>query len=255
MSVNADSFRKVREALVEIGVQPDHITPEAALRADLDIDSAELVEVVISIVPGRVDGKVLRSVITVEDLAVFLDRKSSAAPDGPESASSGPYEHTEHTVTVAAPRDMVWQLLVDVENYPNLFTATKSAEIIETGDSYELVKLEVDVSGKLQAWTSRRDIDPVHGVIAYRQLQTAPIVEHMGGEWRVFPLGLDRTQLVITHDFAARKADSNGLVANEFTFEQAHEMLATAVERNSVAHLGAIKTEAELRVGSEAAVV
>ncbi|WP_067474289.1 SRPBCC family protein [Dietzia timorensis] len=254
MTNNGGSFQKVYDALVELGVEPGSITREAQLRYDLDIDSAELVEVVTEIAPGKVDGKLLRSIDTVGDLSVFLDREATAEEASAPSPSSQ-YSHTEHTVTVSAPRDLVWEILVDVENYPNLFEATQSAEIVEKGVTYELVKLEVDVSGKLQAWTSRRDIDSDLGVIAYRQLETAPMVEHMGGEWRVFSLGADRAQLVITHDFAARKADQNGMVAGEFTFEQASEMLANAVERNSVAHLGAIKTEAELRSNREATVM
>jgi hypothetical protein len=68
----------------------------------------------------------------------------------------------------------------------------------------------------------------------------------MGGEWRCFPLGKGQTQLVITHDFAPRKA-VDGLVLGQYTSEQVEEMLCGAVERNSVADLAAVKQEAEGR--------
>ena len=33
------------------------------------------------------------------------------------------------------------------------------------------------------------------------------MIEFMGGEWRALPLGENRTQLIITHDFAARPTE------------------------------------------------
>ncbi|MGW5677889.1 aromatase/cyclase [Streptomyces sp. NPDC003860] len=156
-------------------------------------------------------------------------------------------QHTEHTVTAQAPQSIVWEILADIENYPNLFAATKSAVVTERGDGYEIARLEVDVSGQLQSWTTRRDLHPDSGVVAYRQLDTAPLVEHMSGEWRALPYGPDRTQIVLTHDFAARQVGADGKVAGKFTHAEAHEMLAGAVERNSTAHLAAVRDEAERR--------
>ncbi|MEU5974728.1 aromatase/cyclase [Streptomyces sp. NPDC047315] len=156
-------------------------------------------------------------------------------------------QHTEHTVTAQAPQSVVWEVLTDIENYPNLFGATKSAVVTERGEGYEIARLEVDVSGQLQAWTTRRDLNPELGVVAYRQLETAPLVEHMSGEWRALPYGPDRTQVVLTHDFAARQEGADGKVAGEFTHAEAHRMLSEAVERNSTAHLAAVRDEAERR--------
>ncbi|MFI0409345.1 aromatase/cyclase [Actinomadura sp. 3N508] len=156
-------------------------------------------------------------------------------------------EHTEHTVTAQAPQSVVWEVLTDIENYPNLFDATKSARVVERGDRHEIVRLEVDVSGQVQAWTTRRDLDPDLCVVAYRQLELAPIVAHMSGEWRALPCGPDRTQVVLTHDFAAKQEGADGKVAGQFTHAEAHEMLAGAVERNSTSHLQAVREEAERR--------
>ena len=162
-------------------------------------------------------------------------------------------QHTEHAITIAAPQPIVWQVLADIEGYANLFPPTQSATLLEQGDNYQIAELVVDVSGQVQSWTTRRDLDPELGVIAYRQLQTAPLVEYMGGQWRAFPFGPDRTQLVLTHDFAARQESQDGKVAGQYTHAEACDLLAAAVERNSVADLAAVRDESERRAMATAA--
>ncbi|NGO70286.1 SRPBCC family protein [Streptomyces boncukensis] len=155
-------------------------------------------------------------------------------------------KHVEHTITVEAPTALVWEILADVEGYADIFPPTQKVEIVESGPGYEIARLHVDVSGTPTTWTSRRDLDEQRHVIAYRQLETAPIVGSMSGEWRAFALAADRTQLVLTHDFVAREP-VDGLVAGKLTPDEARDMLDAAVERNSVADLGAVRDEAERR--------
>ncbi|GGM52785.1 hypothetical protein GCM10012275_24690 [Longimycelium tulufanense] len=152
--------------------------------------------------------------------------------------------HTEHTVTIDAPAEIVWDVLVDVEGYARIFPPTQEVTILEETGEYQIARLVVDVNGQIQSWVSRRDIDVERKVIAYRQLETAPLMGHMGGEWRALPLGDDRTQLVLTHDFCPR-TPVDGKVAGKFTYEEADELLRAAVERNSVADLAAVKAAAE----------
>jgi ribosome-associated toxin RatA of RatAB toxin-antitoxin module len=154
--------------------------------------------------------------------------------------------HAEHAVTAHAPLDLVWEILVDVEGYARIFPPTREVNLLEDSATHQLARLHVDVAGEVQSWVSRRDIDPDRHVIAYRQLETAPIVGRMGGEWRAFRLDDDHTQLVLTHDFAAAKP-VDGKVAGRFSFEEADTMLQAVVERNSVADLNAVKAEAERR--------
>lgn len=71
-TVNA-TYQRLREVLFELGVEAEEIQPEANLRTELQIDSAELVEIVAQIAPTTVDGKALKSVRTVSDLTRFLD--------------------------------------------------------------------------------------------------------------------------------------------------------------------------------------
>jgi aromatase len=158
--------------------------------------------------------------------------------------------HEEHTVTVAAPLEVVWQILLDVEGYANIFPPTQHVDLLEFGGDYQIARLFVEVNGELNSWTSRRDIDHTRRVIAYRQLETAPIVGSMGGEWRAFVLTQNLTQLVLTHDYEVRAA-FDGRVAGRYEPAEAERLLRAAVERNSVADLDAVKQEAERRVRSE----
>ncbi|GAB3497691.1 aromatase/cyclase [Amycolatopsis cihanbeyliensis] len=154
--------------------------------------------------------------------------------------------HAEHTVTVEASLAEVWAVLVDVERYADIFPPTQDVTIVEEGDGYQVIKLTVEVNGEVHTWKSRRDVDEERHVIAYRQVETAPLVDRMAGEWRAFSLGPVTTQLVLTHDYAVREP-VDGKVAGRFTPEEAETVLHNAVERNSVADLGAVRQEAERR--------
>ncbi|MET9661219.1 aromatase/cyclase [Streptomyces sp. NPDC006510] len=158
--------------------------------------------------------------------------------------ATNPLHHAEHTVTVHAPIAVVWDILVDVEGYARIFPPTQDVKILEESPTHQIARLVVDVNGETSSWISRRDIDAGNRIISYRQLEHAPIVGHMGGQWRALPLGEDTTQLVLTHEFRARDA-VDGKVAGKLTPQEADTMLRAAVERNSVADLGAVKKTAE----------
>jgi aromatase len=167
----------------------------------------------------------------------------------PKNGNGREMYHTEHTVTIEANANIVYDVLADVEGYAELFPPTESVTMLEESETHQIARLVVDVMGKRQSWVSRRDLDRERRAIAYRQLENAPLVEYMGGEWRALPLDANRTQLVLTHDFAARPTESAP------TQEQATELLKAAVERNSHADLAAVRQEAERRaqtVGSPA---
>jgi aromatase len=155
--------------------------------------------------------------------------------------------HTEHCVTIDAPIELVYEVLADVVGYANLFPPTQEVVMLDEGPGYQIARLVVEVSGQMQTWTTRRDLDAEYRIIHYQQQETAPLMEAMGGEWRCFPLRAKQTQLVITHDFLPRAA-VDGLVLGRFSPAEAEQMVCNAVEHNSVADLNAVKLEAERRV-------
>jgi acyl carrier protein len=255
-----EAERLVGEALCQAGVAEDEIRPEAALKADLGVDSAELVEV-LAILRRRsnaiIPAKAIKDVRTVEELIGLVEasRVPEAHPNGRVNGQvkrngHRPLQHTEHAISIGASVDTVYAILADLKGYERLFPPTRSVEILEEGFGYQIARLVVDVGGRLQSWVTRRDLDAQRALIRYRQIETAPLVGHMSGEWRCFPLGVSSTQLVLTHDFVVREP-RNGTVAG-LPVEQAEAALNGAVERNSHADLAAVKAEAE-RIGEAAA--
>ncbi|RAJ32105.1 ribosome-associated toxin RatA of RatAB toxin-antitoxin module [Kitasatospora sp. SolWspMP-SS2h] len=159
----------------------------------------------------------------------------------PSGSGGSTMYHTEHTVTVEASADVVYEVLADIGGYAKLFPPTEASVLLEESETHQIARLVVDVSGQRQSWVTRRDLDRARRTISYRQLDNAPMVEFMGGDWRALPLDEHRTQLVITHDFAARPTEQ---VPSR---EKATELLRAAVERNSHADLDAVRQESERR--------
>ncbi|MGK5627234.1 aromatase/cyclase [Streptomyces sp. URMC 123] len=206
---------------------------------------------------GCPDLESMRQFSELPHVHAFIDRWRSkvtyqaAYANHEELTLTGPpvLRHTEHTVTVQAPVDLVWEVLVDVEGYARIFPPTQEAKILEESPRHQTVRLVVDVNGQIQSWVSRRDIDHERRVIRYLQLEHAPLIGHMGGDWRALPIDEGTTQLVLTHDFRPREP-VDGKVAGKFSYAEADELLQGAVERNSVADLGAVKEEAERRAAA-----
>jgi acyl carrier protein len=68
------TFTRLRAVLEDLGVAAEDITPQALVRDDLDIDSAELVEIVAAVGDGLApDGKALRGIRTLAELVAHLD--------------------------------------------------------------------------------------------------------------------------------------------------------------------------------------
>jgi len=251
-----EAERLVGEALCQAGVAEDEIRPDAALKADLAIDSAELVEVLAILrrrANARIPAQAIKEVRTVEELIGLVEASMEPGhhPNGQVDGNGHrSLQHTEHAISIEASVDRVYDILSDLKGYERLFPPTRSVEILEEGFGYQIARLVVDVGGRLQSWVTRRDLDAQRALIRYRQIETAPLVGHMSGEWRCFPLGVSSTQLVLTHDFVVREP-RNGTVAG-LPVEQAEAALNGAVERNSHADLAAVKAEAE-RIGAAAA--
>lgn len=136
---------------------------------------------------------------------------------------------------------------VDAKRYARIFPTTQKVKILEKPTTHQTARLVVDVNEEIQSWVPRRDIDKDRHVIAYRQLENAPLMGYMGGQWRALILGDDTTQLARTHDFKPR-APVDGKILGKNAFEEADASLCAAVDRNSEADLDAVEIEAEKRV-------
>ncbi|MEU5977718.1 aromatase/cyclase [Streptomyces sp. NPDC047315] len=141
----------------------------------------------------------------------------------------------EHEITVAAPAKDVYQLLVEVEDWPAMFPPSVHVERVEQDGEHERIRICATANGAAKRWTSIRRLLPDQGVIEFRQEKSSPPVAGMGGTWIVEPQGDELCRVRLLHDYRAVDDDPAAL-----------QWIAEAVDRNSHAELAALKTTAEL---------
>jgi len=162
--------------------------------------------------------------------------------------------HLRHTVTINAPIADVWQILLDVESWVRLFPSTTAARVTESSPTHQIVAITTEVAGTSQSWVSRRDIDEPGRVIGYRQVETAPMVARMAGQWHARAASETTTELTLTHDFEPATPVVGALPGVSVT-EDPGSVLDPALELLASAQLAAIRAEAErAHVGGEARV-
>jgi aromatase len=97
--------------------------------------------------------------------------------------------HTDNSVVINAPLDLVWEMTNDVANWPNLFTEYAQAEIIEQGGNSVTFRLTMhpDEDGKVWSWVSERTMDPATHTVKARRIETGPF-EYMNIAWSYEPV-------------------------------------------------------------------
>ena len=77
-----DTFDKLKDMLVEkLGVDPELVKPQAQLAADLDLNSLELAEFILTCEEEfkiTIKDDHLRSLVCVSDVVAFIDRAGKA---------------------------------------------------------------------------------------------------------------------------------------------------------------------------------
>ena len=72
--------------------------------------------------------------------------------------------HTDNSVVINAPRDFVWERMMDIESWPDLFSEYAKAEVLEQeGDTVQFrltTHPDPEYDGKVWSWTSERTADP-----------------------------------------------------------------------------------------------
>jgi aromatase len=83
-------------------------------------------------------------------------------------------EHTENSILIDAPLDVVWEMTNDIESWPGLFSEYAEAEIIErVGDRVRFrLALHPDANGKSWSWVSERIPDRATGTVRSQRVET-----------------------------------------------------------------------------------
>lgn len=92
--------------------------------------------------------------------------------------------HTEASVFIDAPFDVVWTMTNDVPNWPNLFTEYADAEVLErTGDTVKFrLTMHPDENGTVWSWVSERTSDLAKREVHAKRVETGPF-EFMHIHW------------------------------------------------------------------------
>jgi aromatase len=114
--------------------------------------------------------------------------------------------HTDNSVVIAAPEELVWRMTNDVANWPSLFSEYASAEILTTDADTGTVRFRLtmhpDEDGRVWSWVSERTPDPATRTVRARRVEPGPF-EYMNIFWsyRSVPGGVEMRWV---QDFAVR---------------------------------------------------
>jgi aromatase len=142
--------------------------------------------------------------------------------------------HTDNEVVIAAPLDIVWEKMNDVEGWPHLFSEYAKAEIIEREGNTVKFRLtthpDPEYDGQVWTWVSERTVDPdTHTVKAHR-IETGPF-DHMDIEWYFEPAD-GGTKMRWVQDFSMKpEAPANDEQAQEYINKNTLEQMTVIKER------------------------
>ena len=93
---------------------------------------------------------------------------------------------TDNAIVIAAPLDLVWEAMNDVERWPELFSEYASAEVLERDGDTSRFRLtthpDPQHDGKIWSWVSERTADPAAYRSRSHRIETGPF-EYMNIDW------------------------------------------------------------------------
>jgi aromatase len=142
--------------------------------------------------------------------------------------------HTDNAVVIEAPVDFVWDRMMDVESWPNLFSEYAKAEVIEReGDTIKFrltTHPDPEYDGQVWSWISERTADPSTRSSKSRRIETGPF-EYMNIEWYFEPDG-DGTSMRWVQEFSMKpEAPANDEQATEYLNKNTKEQMTVIKER------------------------
>jgi ribosome-associated toxin RatA of RatAB toxin-antitoxin module len=136
---------------------------------------------------------------------------------------------------MSAPRDVVWDLINDVESHPQLMDHVESCEVVERGIDYRVTAWVVDLKGCVMRWLEREEIDHERRRIEYRQVKGD--MDRFQGHWQVDPLADGGCRVTLSVDFdigIPQLAEMLGPIAENAIRNSATSMLAALAAHSRV---------------------
>lgn len=112
--------------------------------------------------------------------------------------------HTDNSIVIDAPIDLVWSMTNDLQSWPQLFTEYSSVEILSrTGNTFKFrLTMHPDENGKVWSWVSERTMDEHSRSVLARRVEPGPF-EYMNIRW-TYANENGRTRMTWIQDFAMR---------------------------------------------------
>ena len=99
--------------------------------------------------------------------------------------------HTDNEVVIDAPREFVWERMMDIESWPDLFSEYAKAEVIEEDGDTVKFRLttypDPEYDGQVWSWVSERVADPGKWQSKSKRIETGPF-EYMNIQWFYEPV-------------------------------------------------------------------
>jgi aromatase len=142
--------------------------------------------------------------------------------------------HTDNSVQIDAPLEFVWERMMDIESWPDLFSEYAKAEVIEQDGNRVLFRLtthpDPDYEGKVWSWTSERIADPASHSSKSRRIETGPF-EYMNIDWS-FEQAEGGTRMRWVQDFSMTpEAPANDEQAEQYMNKNTKEQMQVIKER------------------------
>lgn len=92
--------------------------------------------------------------------------------------------HTDNSIVINAPLDLVWDITNDVESWSSLFSEYSISEIVERrGDTVRFrLALHPDENGTVWSWVSERTADPESKTVRSARVETG-VFKYMALFW------------------------------------------------------------------------
>jgi aromatase len=149
---------------------------------ELDVDSLGLLSVIASLEKqyGVELGVDVEACETFDHLIAAVEEALGAAP----AVGTVPAGHTENSVVIDAPIDLVWDMTNDVPSWTTLFSEYAEATVLEReGDTVRFrLAMYPDENGTVWSWVSERTMDRDARVVNARRVETGPF-EYMNIHW------------------------------------------------------------------------
>jgi aromatase len=142
--------------------------------------------------------------------------------------------HTDNSIEINAPLQYVWERMMNIEDWPNLFSEYAKAEVVESEGDRIVFRLtthpDPEYDGQVWSWTSERVADPGSHTSKSRRIETGPF-QYMNIEW-YFEEANGATRMRWVQDFSMKpEAPANDEQAEQYMNNNTKEQMRVIKER------------------------